>query len=183
MKNSRNSEEKSTTGQTKLKNRGTSKMKWTDTKEKIIEKFWNASTKKQAEIIETVTNQADDTNISIFPIENFNEFFKKIIGENYLKLAKMIYEASQYEDFSSKFSWACYDNNHDIITTVDDPTELIERYINSDDDIIETIAQNEKFMKNIGFTKNEIAEIKESYRKYREEKVEQTIKETYHQKK
>lgn len=154
-------------------------MTWTDTKEKIIEKFWNASEKDQAAIIENVTNQADDTNISIFPIENFNEFFKKVIGENYLKLAQMIYEASQYEDFSAKFSWICYDNNHGIITTVNDPTEFIERYINSDDDIIETIAQNEEFMKNIGFTENEIAKIKKNYRKYHEEKIQQTIREAY----
>lgn len=167
MTNFKISEKKSITGLTKLKNKGEhSKMKWTDAKEKIDEKFRSASEEEEATIIKFVANQAEDTNISVFPMEKFNDFFKKAVGDDYLKLAKMVDEASQYDDFCAKFSWVCYDNKHGIITTVDDPTHLIERYINSDDDIIETIAQNENLMKILEFPKDEIKEIKESYENY-----------------
>lgn len=146
-------------------------MKWTEAKEKIEDKFWSASEEDEASIIEFVANQGKDTNISIFPMEKFNEFFKKVIGDDYLKLAKMVDEASEYDDFCTKDYWVSYDNKHGIITTVNDPTHLIERYINSDDDIIETIAQNETFLKKLEFTNDEIIEIKSSYQEYIKEKI------------
>lgn len=141
-------------------------MKWTDAKNKIEDKFCYAPEEDEAAIIEFVTNQAKDTNISIFPMEKFNDFFKKVVGDDYLKLAKMVDEATEYEDFCAKDSWVCYDNKHGIITTVNDPTHLIERYINSDDDIMEAIAQSENQMKILEFSKDEIKEIQESYEDY-----------------